>query len=131
MGNELRVLRKDRLNTWYTYNGERSYLVISIDQIKWPHFVYIHGKLPMCKKLLDFQDGALIEVSFDEIGRRDVYREENIILRLEHCRVERKWIDNLVTPFEPPYNLDLVQHVAINLKISANINFLFEDENGQ
>jgi hypothetical protein len=110
------------LNAWYTHEGEKEYLVIGIDLIEWPHLIIIQGKLPMCKQLLDFQNGALIEVAHVEFGRRDSYHENDVILRLEHCRVERKWIDNLVI-----YDPSLVSHATVNLQLNADIRFLLED----
>ena len=121
---ERRIIRNIDLNAFYTFNEKRSYLEMCISQIDFPDSVFVHAVLPQGRQLIDFQNGALLEITHTEYGRRDAYHEDDVILRLEHCRVRRKWLDHVTVRDLNPSN---ERFLTINLQLGADIKFLFEE----
>jgi len=122
MNNKTGVICNIDLNAFYTFNEKRSYLEMCISEIEFPDSVFIHAVLPQGKQLIDFQNGALFEITHTKYGKRDAYCEEDVILRLEHCRVLRKWLDDVIV-----HDPSDERFLTINLQLGADIKFLLKE----
>ena len=77
----------------------------------------ISGFLPMSHKLLGLQNGCGIRVQFTDCGPPNVFREEDTIMRLQNCQLEKAEVNN-VTAIIP----DDSQHMPVCLVIHCRLD---------
>ena len=58
--------------------------------------------------LKDFHNGYSILITHVEVGRRDVFENNDILIEFYKCRYRSSWIPDMTT-FQPPYPEYLVQ----------------------
>lgn len=78
--------------------------------------VILHGQMPEVRELVDFPEGAMLELSIKEYGDISIYDEGDITIRFHNCEVRNKWIPRAIA-IHPYWRDTLSLFVEVGCKI--------------
>lgn len=100
------------------FNNRRCMPQSSISKIWWRGDtcrVRLAGHFPNCLELNQIQNGDTIEVLY-RTGTRCDFSENDIVIRLTNCIIQKKWMVNL-SPLSPEYLEDTKLYVSLTCHI--------------
>lgn len=110
-------------NSWLFCN-KMFWFHVSIYRVMWRGGigrVILRGRLPKSEELVEFPEGAILEVLISHYGDVSQYDDSRVILRFTDCRVRNKWIPRAIAhnPFEQD---QLMLFVEIECEIEIVLN---------
>ncbi len=114
---------------WWSNNGwlfcdKMFWFHVSVYRIMWcgtSGRVIFRGRLPQCEQLMEFPEGATLEILLGHYGDISQYDKERVAFRFIDCRAKREWVPRAIalTPFEQD---QLVLFVEVECEIEIVLN---------